>query len=278
MDLVSIIVPVFNQGKYLTETLESVLKQTYQKWECVIVNDGSTDNSERIALEFVKRDQRFKYFHQENFGVSAARNNGIMHSNGQFILPLDGDDIILPRYIKKCVEHFNSHPETTVVTAKAKRFGTNTGIWRLPKYSWDTIIWINCLVVCSMFKRSDYDKTGGYSEELGYLEDWDFWLSLLNPDSIVFQIEEVLFKYRLRSDGAHIATPAVIEKATDYIYLKHKDIYAPYASKLLYIGMQRLSYKNAFEKLSHYSLIGLLVRTRSRLRSSLGGLKKSNIH
>ena len=75
--LVSIIVPCYNQGLYLKECLESILQQTYSQWECIIVDDGSSDNSEQIANSFSEQDSRFRYIYQSNQGVCAARNNGI---------------------------------------------------------------------------------------------------------------------------------------------------------------------------------------------------------
>ena len=108
---------------------------------CVIVNDGSTDNTEVVAKSYVNKDVRFKYLYQDNSGVSAARNNGIRHSNGFFILPLDSDNMLLPTYMEKAVSYFLLHPETTLVYGKAELFGDKNGIWNLPEYSWEKFIW-----------------------------------------------------------------------------------------------------------------------------------------
>ncbi|MFV8358229.1 glycosyltransferase family 2 protein, partial [Flavobacterium sp. XS1P32] len=86
---VSIIVPCFNQAQYLSEALKSVLEQTYENWECIIVNDGSPDDTKQIAQKWVEKDSRFKYIFKENGGLSSARNEGINYAKGTFILPLD---------------------------------------------------------------------------------------------------------------------------------------------------------------------------------------------
>ena len=91
---ISVIVPCYQQGEYLSETLNSVLNQTYPYWECIIVNDGSTDNTKEVAALFCQKDNRFHYIEKENQGPSIARNTGINASQGEFILPLDADDII----------------------------------------------------------------------------------------------------------------------------------------------------------------------------------------
>ena len=101
--IISVIVPCYNQGQYLAEALDSVLSSTLQDWECIIVNDGSTDNSADVAKRFVERDSRFRMLYQQNAGPSAARNHGVNESTGEFILFLDGDDKIESEYISSGV-------------------------------------------------------------------------------------------------------------------------------------------------------------------------------
>ena len=92
--IISVIVPVYNAESFLDETLQSVLSKTYENWECIIVNDGSTDNTESIAKRWCKRDARFRYFYKENGGLSSARNLGIKYSNADYIAFLDSDDVL----------------------------------------------------------------------------------------------------------------------------------------------------------------------------------------
>ena len=94
--MVSIIVPCYNQAQFLAETLDSVLAQTHENWECIIVNDGSTDNTEFVAKEYCDRDQRFVYLKKENGGLSSARNAGLDVAKGEYVQFLDSDDILLP--------------------------------------------------------------------------------------------------------------------------------------------------------------------------------------
>src|SRR4051812_13487686 len=101
--LISVIVPCYNSARFLKETLNSLLAQTYQNWECIVVDNGSTDDTKKIAGEFEKKDPRFTCMVQPTRGVSAARNFGIAHSKGKYILPLDSDDLIAPAYIEKAV-------------------------------------------------------------------------------------------------------------------------------------------------------------------------------
>lgn len=196
--LVSVIVPCFNQEEYIAGTLDSVLAQTYPDWECIVMDDGSSDGSAAIVRSYCDKDKRIKYFHQENAGVSRARNQAVAHSSGEFILPLDGDDMIAPEYISEAVEYFRRNPSVKLVYCLADTFGTVNGPWLLKSFKYDDFVWENCIFCSALFRRSDFDKAGGYNENMKTgLEDWDFFLSLIGPDDIVYQIPKVLFHYRI---------------------------------------------------------------------------------
>jgi len=98
--IVSILMPCYNQGEFLEEAVQSVLQQTYDLWECIIVNDGSTDNTDDVARQLAKKDERIKYFSQDNSGVCLARNLAASKAEGEFLLPLDADDFISDNYIE----------------------------------------------------------------------------------------------------------------------------------------------------------------------------------
>ena len=100
-DLISVIVPIYNVSPYLRLCLESIEKQTYQHFEVLLINDGSRDNSKDICLEFVERDKRFKFIEQQNAGLSAARNTGILNAKGEFLTFIDGDDFIESNYLEE---------------------------------------------------------------------------------------------------------------------------------------------------------------------------------
>ena len=178
--LVSVIVPCFGQGQFLPEALQSVMDQTYVNWECIIVNDGSPDDTEEIAAGWLKKDKRFKYLYQENSGVSNARNNGISHSKGEFILPLDADDRISPEYSAKAIEAFQESPELTVVYCRADKFGKVSGKWDLPLFSLHTMSRKNVIFCSALYRKEDWERVGGYDQKMSSgIEDWEFWIALL---------------------------------------------------------------------------------------------------
>ena len=200
--LVSVVVPCFRQGKYLSEALQSVLDQTYQNWECIVVNDGSPDNTEEIAAGWIKKDDRFKYLYQENSGVSSARNTGIAHSKGEYILPLDADDKISAEYIEKAVEAFHQSPELTLVYCEAEKFGKESGRWNLAPFSLYTMSRKNVIFCSALYKKKDWERVGGYDVKMSAgIEDWEFWIALLKDGGKTKKLDFTGFYYRITNNS-----------------------------------------------------------------------------
>lgn len=229
--LVSVIVPCYNQGLFLHETLDSVAAQNYSAWECIIVDDGSTDNTKTIGIEYESKDKRFKYISQPNQGVSRARNNGIANSRGKYILPLDGDDKIGPRYIGEAVKRLEGDASVKLVYCLAETFGNKNEKFNIHTYSYKGLLMANMIFCTALFRKDDFMKTKGYSEDMseGY-EDWEFWIAFLNESDKVVQLPEVYFYYRIRDNSRN---PKVNEEEKQKrirksIYTKHKEIYDRY--------------------------------------------------
>ena len=247
MAIVSIIVPCYNCGEYLSETLDSCLSQTFNDWECIIVNDGSTDETEMISYHYLSKDNRFKYIAQNNQGPSAARNNGIQVSTGNYILPLDGDDCLCPCCLQEAIAHFKSNPSAKIVCWDEELFGARSGIRKLPQYNWERFIWDNCIRSCSMFKRTDYDKTRGYDESMRTgLEDWDFWLSLLRKDDVIVHIDKALFRYRIRDVSMTSQVKRNALTIMRRIYLNHPEIYSQFSLDIISAKNESLMWQDAY--------------------------------
>ena len=233
---VSVIIPCYNQGKFLKETVDSVISQSFADWECIIIDDGSADNTASVAKELSNKDPRIRYIYQENQGVSVARNNAIRQSSGKYILPLDADDLIAPTYLEEAVDYLEEHPEVKVVYCKAEKFGAVNCKWNLPDYDFNKMLFENLLFCTALFRRSDFDKCGGYNENMkAGIEDWDFWLSLLGPDDKVYRIDKVLFYYRIKEVSRNTVAKDD-EKMTSLfrtIYENHKDYYQEYTKDII---------------------------------------------
>ena len=122
--LISVVIPIYNVSPYLRLCLESIENQTYPHFEVLLVNDGSRDNSKDICQEFIHKDERFRYFEQENLGISAARNTGILNSNGEFITFIEGDDFVDPNYLEE-LYHTALKNDSEIVVASYKEFNEN---------------------------------------------------------------------------------------------------------------------------------------------------------
>ena len=233
--IVSIIVPCYKQACYLPEALQSVLSQTFQDWECIIVNDGSPDKTEEVARQFITADSRIKYIYQENQGVSATRNNAVAHSTGKYILPLDADDIIMPTYLQKAVDYLESHPECNIVTCKAKMFGAMNKNWVFDDYDYSELKWKNTIMNSSVFRREDFDRTSGYNVNMvhGY-EDWEFWITLLNENSKVHRLDEFLYYYRKAKNSRNINAYRHDKELSEQIVMNHLDLYSDSMHDILY--------------------------------------------
>ncbi|MCT9015070.1 glycosyltransferase [Cupriavidus gilardii] len=228
MPTVSIVVPCFNQERFIAECLESVLSQTYPDWECIVVDDGSTDGSGDVIEAFVKRDARFTYVRKENGGVASARNTGFAKAIGEYFLPLDGDDKLHPHYLSSVMDCFVRYPETTLVHCRTKLFGAKNKLWRLPSYSYERLLWRNMLVNSSVFRRAAFERSGGYSEEMVHgFEDWEFFIRLLDRDSVVKEVKRPLFYYRVseKSRTNEQIQSGKIEQSMRLIYARNVPIY-----------------------------------------------------
>ena len=245
--MISIIVPCYNQAKYMREALDSVLASTLSDWECIIVNDGSKDATIDIAREYETKDPRFIVVDIPNGGLANARNVGIRHSHGKYILPLDSDDKIGEKYLELAVAHIEKHPETKVVCCECEYFGNVNGAFTLPTYSYDQLLWQNLFVATSVYRRSDYDRTSGYNTNMKHgHEDWDFWLSLLSPNDKVYRIPDVQFYYRKHGVSMIDGTIKRLSETNRQLVLNHLDIYSPYFGDMIAWHNELQHYKGSY--------------------------------
>lgn len=248
--LVSIIIPCYKQEEFLNECLQSVLSQTYDNWECLVINDGGENKAMEIVEQWKKKDSRFKYFYKENGGVASARNFAINKANGTWILPLDADDKIDKNYLKLASLHFE---DSDLIYCLANKFGSTNEFWQLPEYSLNRLAISNMIFCSALFKKEHWEKINGYDEKLIWgLEDWEFWLSLLKKgDKKVIRLPQILFYYRIKSQSRN--TDAVqkhnLDNARHYIYSKHSDFYMETFGNYHFILKSYLNYKERYEKI-----------------------------
>lgn len=193
--LVSVIVPLYNAAPYIGEALESIVASSYRPIEVIVMDDGSKDESRAVAEAFAKTHPEVIVMHQENAGVSAARNHAIREAKGEWILPVDADDKIAPDYISHAMDRIAD--EVRVISCKAEFFGAKEGEWKLPPYSPELLAHRNMIHIASLFRKADWQRVGGFCEEEIYREDWDFWLSIMALGGTYIRLDEVGLYYRV---------------------------------------------------------------------------------
>ncbi len=223
--LVSVIVPVYNMEQYLGETIESILKTDYHPFEVIIVDDGSKDNSFAVAQSYAKKDNRVKAFTQPNSGTCTTRNKAITLANGEYILPVDGDDMISADFISLAINEFKNNDKVKVVCPKAEFFGDRQGAWNLPPFSLNLLARKNIISACALFKKSDWESVGGYCAEIIYREDWDFWISMLKNGGEVIRLNTVTFYYRIRPNSKRIKGRKYKKHVIDTLNKRHKEFF-----------------------------------------------------
>lgn len=266
--LISVIVPVYNQAEYLSEALESVIAQTYKHWECIIVNDGSTDRTEESARKYIEKDARFKYIIQTNAGLPAARNSGIANCSGEYILPLDADDYIHADYLQKAVDEFNKDQFVKLVYCNARKFGTQNGRWELPDFDYIKLLRANIIFCSALYKKSDFLEAGRYDESMRIgLEDWDLWIRMLDENSKVKKLDGEYFFYRIKDISMNTLLRSSADDIKYQIYLKNIDIYRRFFSSPITMAEENAMLKSMYKDSLDYKLGNKMINPFRRMLS-----------
>jgi glycosyltransferase involved in cell wall biosynthesis len=267
--LISIIIPCFNQGKFLEETLLSVYNQSYINWECIMVNDGSIDSTEEIAKSWATKDSRFKYFHKENRGVSGARNLAIEKVNGTYIQFLDADDLLDTQKLELSIKALDKQSKESkkIIISNFRMFSINASKTNEPYcqlneelFSYENLIYkwnesFSIPIHCGFFETSLFDNIR-FPENLTAQEDWIVWVKLfkLNVDAIF--IDKPLSLYRQNPESRTMTKSFLDDQIKAYEHLKE------------------ILNENEFHKLS-VVLISRYFHTQEEIKKRLNIVKKS---
>jgi len=205
--LVSISIPVYNQEHYLYQCLDSVLAQTYDRWECVLVDDGSTDSSGIICDEYAKKDNRFKVVHKKNAGLAAARQTGLDNIVGKYVVNIDSDDWIDSKHIENMVMAAEEN-QADIVICPYFQNSENYQLYIECKPSAFNLQTLQCEVlegvyhagvVLKLFARSLFTENPIQPAPYSYYEDMFTYLSCLQYAKKVIYIPQATYHYRLNS-------------------------------------------------------------------------------
>jgi len=251
---VSVIIPCYNHGKYLNEAVDSVLNQTMQDFEIIIVNDGSTDKFTNTLLRNYNKPKT-KVIFQKNQGPAAARNAGIKVARGKYILPLDADDKIDKTYLKKAVKILDKNHKIDFVVPWVKFFGTDNWLWETRIPSLNEVLLENHMAISSIFKKSCCRKVGGYDENRSIAEyiDWDLWISFIKRGFKGVVIKEFLFLYRKHGKSFISNADRKHHFLLKYLLKKHGPLFQINAEDLFI--KKDVQLKNAYKYISEQKKI-----------------------
>jgi len=219
---VSIVVPAFNAEKTLSETLESIRGQTFQSWECLVVDDGSTDDTAGIANSFCRLDNRFRLVTKQNGGTASAYNAGVRLAQSQFISICSADDTLMSEHVSGLYESAVARSEYSIFFSNGyylRLDGSRTVVYKSEQwesereFSFEEMI-NDCLFgVGALYHRTLFERLDGYREDI-YGEDWDFWLRGMMQGARVLYIPQTTAVHR-RSE---------MNKSADLVQVYKSDI------------------------------------------------------
>jgi len=207
---ISIIVPCFNQADYIDECLQSISEQTFQNWECIIINDGSTDNPEDLISKWITKDSRFIYVKQQNLGLSSARNNGLLRASGEWVQFLDSDDILPRERLDYLMDQINNTSNADILISN---FSLLHGQVIMEPYcelnpdnfnlkdiimKWDVEFTIP--IHCGLIRREIFNQFQ-FNENLKAKEDWLMWGYLFLRNPTVLYDSRKLAIYRIHNNS-----------------------------------------------------------------------------
>jgi len=239
--IVSVIIPTYNCKDYVQEAINSALAQTYQDFELIVVDDGSTDGTGEVLKRF---HSRIRYVYQDNRGISAATNRGIRMASGQLIAFLDHDDLWVPHKLQCQVAYLDAHPDVALVCTRFSTIGYNGGYLKeleepfgVPagQVSFETIFW-RCPVLTStvLVRREALLQAGLFDETMRWGQDWDMWARLALQSAIVL-MPESLVRYRIHAGNTYarlLSQPEEVDRWFSDVLRSKEKIYRHWPSGL----------------------------------------------
>jgi glycosyltransferase involved in cell wall biosynthesis len=205
--LVSIITPMYNGARFVSQTIDSVLQQTYGHWEMYVIDDGSADEGPEIVRAYASRDSRIKLLTQKNAGSAAARNNGIRHASGQYIALLDADDTWNANFLEKQLTLMQEKNALLVYSSHTRIDEHSKEVLKpfiVPgKVTYKDLL-KNCYISCltGLYDTSAYGKVYLHEDMKSLRDDYVYWLEIMKKVQVAYGNKEVLANYRMLDSSA----------------------------------------------------------------------------
>lgn len=309
---VTILLPAYNAALYLRDSLDSIMRQAFKDFDVLLIDDGSMDDTSKIAIEYSNIDRRIKYYKNEkNIGLIKALNKGLSLAKGEYIVRMDADDIMFDDRLYKQVKYMDSNPECFVCGGQMEYIGGLTGMAPILPQKYEDLLYLS-LINCPLYHpttiiRNSAIKQFGlkYNDSYKHAEDYKFWSDIIfsHPNSIA-NIKDVVLFYRIsnnqitakysdeqdliskivrRENVQHVLVPygiklpevvncEIIEKVSSLIRKEHID-----AAEILtlVLCMLYMSMENSYVRIKHFILsndYSLFVKNSSRIKLGLSVL------
>ena len=229
------IITCYNYASYLPDAVSSVLQQTHPAHEIIIVDDGSTDDTAKVAQQW--EDAGAICVHQDNSGLSAARNKGVANASGEHVVFLDADDQLAPAYLERCLAALEANPEAGYAYTQWQAFGSEHGVSEFPDFSPQELRVVNYIHASAMI-RTRLVRAYPFYTKLRFWEDWDFYLTLLDHGVTGVLVDEPLLMYRRHTESMTMVDAAIGQMVTHYrlrltLVRRHPHMLAPQALRTM---------------------------------------------
>jgi hypothetical protein len=257
----AIVIPCFNQGEFLLDAIASVERVVSVPYELIIVNDSS-DDPHTLAILAILRRAGYCILDQENRGLAEARNRGIREANCGIFLPLDADNRLRPGFVEAALKVLERNQSVVAVYGDRKEFGLRSGRVMVGVPDLNRLLCGNYIDACAVIRREAWRASGGYDSKMPFqgMEDWDFWLSMLECGFTLQRLDMETFDYRVRPDSllSKTADPEMHAAIERYVLAKH----APFYLQHLRRQVDRLDHMAAELAGAEERLNAMLVQTR----------------
>lgn len=234
--LLSVVIPFYNLGAYVRETVESILRSTYGPFEIILVNDGSTDEASLRVLDELKRESiaELTIVHTENSGLAQTRNNGADHARGEYLCFLDADDCVEPTYFARAIDVLRRYPNVDFVSSWIRYFGEAHELWPVFDASLPYLLGHNMCTAFSVIRRQSFERWGRNKAVVEYaLEDHEMWISMLEGGAVGATLPHPLVRYRVRKGSMlQSSTAAQQMYLFDVITQLHPELFRSFGVEL----------------------------------------------
>lgn len=196
----SVVIPCYDSQEFLAETVDSLRVQDLAETEVIFVDDGSRDDTVALIKQIMESSPpcAMRLIEQPNTGLAGARNTGIAAAHGRYVLPLDADDLIANGMLGRFVDLLDSEPGVDLVYGDREDFGDITGVQRSGRFELSRLKYFNQLPYCAMYRRSLWQKAGGYQTNVNGFDDWNLWIATSAAGAVARHVPGVFFLHRRR--------------------------------------------------------------------------------